>query len=264
MSQDMETKKRGASVAIRGVGMDFTRRGETITALDDVTLDIPAGTFCSILGPSGCGKSTLMSLVSGLDTPTRGEVRLDGKTLQGAFHDVGIVFQSDVLLPWVTVLDNVLLPAKVKKQDIGKARERGRKLLENVGLGGFLDHYPGELSGGMRQRASICRALVAEPSVLLMDEPFGALDALTREKMQRDLNRIWAEDAKTVMFITHDIEEAVTMADQVIVMSPRPGKVLTRYEIDFPQPRRPEIRRDPRFQDIVDDIRHVFQTAGVL
>lgn len=260
----MTAKTKGAAVSIRKAGMDFTRRGQTITALDGVSFDIPAGTFCSILGPSGCGKSTLLSLVSGLDKPTRGEVLLDGKPLNNTFHDAGIVFQGDVLLPWMTILDNVLLPAKVKKQDLAAARVRAEHLLENVGLGNFKAHYPSELSGGMRQRASICRALVADPSVLLMDEPFGALDALTREKMQRDLNRIWAEDAKTVMFITHDIEEAVSMADQVIVMSPRPGHVLKRYEIDFAQPRTPDIRRDKAFQDIVDDIRAVFHTAGVL
>lgn len=256
--------RRGATISIRDVGMDFSRRAQTVTALDGVSLDIASGTFCSILGPSGCGKSTLLSLVSGLAKATRGEVEVDGRALTGPYHDVGIVFQSDVLLPWMTILDNILLPARVKRQDMAAARARGLRLLENVGLIDFRDHYPSELSGGMRQRASICRALLPEPSVLLMDEPFGALDALTREKMQLDLNRIWAEDAKTVMFITHDIEEAVALADQVIVMGPRPGKVIRRYEIDFAQPRTLDIRREPRFQDIVDDIRHVFHSAGVL
>ncbi|PVB63182.1 ABC transporter ATP-binding protein [Labrenzia sp. 011] len=255
---------KGASISIRNVGMDFARRGSVVTALEDVNLEIPAGTFCSVLGPSGCGKSTLLSLVAGLASPTRGTIALDGNPLTGPFHDVGIVFQSDVLLPWLTVLENVVLPAKVKKLNMEQARTTGRQLLRDVGLHDFCNHYPGELSGGMRQRASICRALLAKPSVLLMDEPFGALDALTREKMQQDLNRIWAEDTKTVLFITHDIEEAVSMADQVIVMSPRPGRVLRRYSIDLPQPRTPAVRRDPFFEETVDDIRNLFHEAGVL
>ncbi len=252
------------AISLQGIGMEFRRRDTVVTALDGVSLDIPAGSFCSVLGPSGCGKSTLLSLVAGLATPTRGTVTIDGRPLDGAFHDVGIVFQSDVLLPWMTITENVLLPAKVKRQDMQAARARAQALLDQTGLGDFGGAYPTELSGGMRQRASICRALLADPAVLLMDEPFGALDALTREKMQADLNRICSEQGKTVLFITHDIEEAVALADQLVVMSPRPGRILKHYQIDFPQPRRRETRRDPRFEEIVDEVRALFQQTGVL
>jgi NitT/TauT family transport system ATP-binding protein len=255
---------RGVSIAATSVGMTFEREGNAVNALDDVTLDIPAGRFCSILGPSGCGKSTLLMLVAGLYSPTRGGIALDGQPLKGCYTNAGIVFQSDVLLPWLSVVDNVLLPAVVKRLPREAARARAHRLLEKVGLGGFETHYPGELSGGMRQRASLCRALLHEPSVLLMDEPFGALDALTRERMQADLMQLWADDLKTVMFITHDIEEAVLLSDEVVVMSARPGRILRRLPIDLPRPRSAELRRDANFHRIVDEIRDLFYETGIL
>lgn len=265
----MDTMKRpaaggGASISVSHVGMTYERRGVRVHALNDVSLDISAGSFVSILGPSGCGKSTLMMLAAGLYRPSSGELRVDGKPLDGCYTEAGIVFQTDVLLPWLSILDNVVMPARVKRLNIEAATERGRALLAQVGLGGFEKHYPGELSGGMRQRAAICRALLSEPSVLFMDEPFGALDALTRERMQTDINRLWAEHRKTVLLITHDIEEAVLLSDEVVVMSARPGRILRRFQVDLPQPREPAIRRDPRFHRIVDDIRALFQEAGVL
>lgn len=266
MTAVMEKAAKASATGIEliDVGMTFERDKTKVTALDGLKFTVRPGAFCAVLGPSGCGKSTLMSLAAGLARPSRGRVLVDGRELDKAFDDVGIVFQSDVLLPWLTILDNLLLPARIRKLDLEGAREAAHRLLKQVGLETFADHYPSELSGGMRQRASICRALLPSPSLLLMDEPFGALDALTREKMQRDLNRMWAEASKTVLFITHDIEEAVLLADQIIVMSPRPGRVLKEYAVDFAQPRDAHIRRQDAFQEIVDDIRTVFQEAGVL
>jgi NitT/TauT family transport system ATP-binding protein len=254
----------GASISISHVNMTYQRRGVRVDALADVSLDIAAGSFVSVLGPSGCGKSTLMMLAAGLYRPTSGELRIDGQLLEDCYTEAGIVFQTDVLLPWLSVLDNVVMPARIKRLDIEAATVQGRALLAQVGLAGFETHYPSELSGGMRQRAAICRALLCEPSVLFMDEPFGALDALTRERMQTDINRLWAEHRKTVLLITHDIEEAVLLSDEVVVMSPRPGRILGRFRVDLPQPREPAIRRDPRFHGIVDDIRALFREAGVL
>ncbi|HZT26434.1 MAG TPA: ABC transporter ATP-binding protein [Pseudolabrys sp.] len=258
------TAARGVSIAASKVGMLFEHDGHSVQALEDVTLDIPAGRFCSILGPSGCGKSTLLMLVAGLYSPTQGNITIDGRPLTGCYTNAGIVFQTDVLLPWLTVLDNVLLPAAVKRLPREPARSRAHELLERVGLTGFKTHFPNELSGGMRQRASLCRALLHEPSVLLMDEPFGALDALTRERMQTDLMKLWAHDLKTVMFITHDIEEAVLLSDEVVVMSQRPGRILRRLPIALEHPRSPELRRDQRFHQIVDEIRDLFQASGIL
>jgi NitT/TauT family transport system ATP-binding protein len=255
---------RGLPITVCGIDMVFGGRGTPVQALAGVSLEIAAGSFCSILGPSGCGKSTLMMLVAGLYRPTEGDIAIGGKRLDGCYTDAGIVFQTDVLLPWLSVLDNVLMPARVKRLDMAWARSRARDLLGQVGLSGFEARYPGELSGGMRQRVAICRALLSDPSILLMDEPFGALDALTREKMQIDLNRIWADDVKTVMLITHDIEEAVLLSDEVIVMSPRPGRILQRFPIALSQPRSPETRRNPAFHRIVDEIRDLFRATGVL
>jgi NitT/TauT family transport system ATP-binding protein len=255
---------RGVSIKVSGLRMVFEREGRKVEALSATDLEIPAGRFCAILGPSGCGKSTLMMLIAGLYRPTAGTILLDNQPVTGCYTHAGIVFQGDVLLPWLTVLDNVLLPATVKKLPREAATARARELLARVGLAAFEAHYPSELSGGMRQRVSLCRALLHEPALLLMDEPFGALDALTRERMQADLSRLWASDLKTVLFITHDIEEAVLLGDEVIVMSPRPGRILKRFEVPFAQPRAPSIRRDPAFHHLVDEIRALFEESGVL
>jgi NitT/TauT family transport system ATP-binding protein len=255
---------RGVSIEVAGVRMVFERDGRKVEALSEVSLAIPAGRFCAVLGPSGCGKSTLMMLVVGLYRPSAGRVLLDGAALEGCYTDAGIVFQSDVLLPWLTVLDNVMLPATVKKLPRAAALARAHELLARVGLSGFEEHYPSELSGGMRQRASICRALLHEPSVLLMDEPFGALDALTREQMRLDLEALWLATRKTVLFITHSIDEAVLLADRVVVMSPRPGRIEQVLAIDLPRPRGLDARRATAFVSASETITDIFLARGVL
>ncbi len=259
-----QRSSRGAAIRLSDVHRTFEKDGMPVEALKGASLEIPGGQFCSILGPSGCGKSTLLMLAAGLMRPTGGSILIDGRELESCYADCGIVFQTDVLLPWLTVLENVLLPAKVKRLPKAQAFDRAMQLIGSVGLAGFERHFPDELSGGMRQRAAVCRALLHQPSVLFMDEPFGALDALTRERMQMDLSRLWASDLKTVLFITHDIEEAVFLSDQVAIMSPRPGRILERFEISFAQPRTPAVRQEREFQDIVSAIRRLFLKEGIL
>ena len=259
-----ESATNGVSITVSDLRMVFKRRGDSIEALSGIDLDIKPGSFCSVLGPSGCGKSTLMMLVAGLYRPTGGSVMVGGKPLTDCYHDCGIVFQTDVLLPWLNVLDNVLLPAQVKGLPLPAATERANQLIDQVGLSGFEEHYPSELSGGMRQRCALSRALLHEPKLLLMDEPFGALDALTRERMQLDLAQLRSSDHRTVLFITHDIEEAVFLSDEVVVMSQRPATILEKVTVNFPQPRSPELVRDPEFHRIVDDIRDLFRETGIL
>ncbi len=259
-----DSDARGVGIKISGINMTFERRGSRLDVLNGIDLTIEPRQFCSVLGPSGCGKSTLLMLVAGLYRPSAGTILVGGEPLTGCYSDCGIVFQSDVLLPWRNVLENVLLPADVKRLPRAAATARARELLEQVGLSGFETHFPNELSGGMRQRASLCRALLHEPAVLLMDEPFGSLDALTRERMQLDLTKLGATDPRTVLFITHDIEEAVFLSDRVVVMSQRPAIILRQVGVDFPHPRTPEIRRSPQFHRIVDEIRQLFRETGVL
>lgn len=254
----------GVSVEVSGARMVFEGQGNAVEALAEVDLNIPAGRFCSVVGPSGCGKSTLLMLIAGLYRPTEGQVLVDRRPLTGPYTDVGIVFQQDVLLPWRSVLDNVTLPAQVKHRPSDEARERAEQLLERVGLTGFESRFPSELSGGMRQRVALCRALLHDPPVLLMDEPFGALDALTRERLQADITKLWAGDTKTVLFITHDIEEAVLLSDEVVVMSQRPGRILHRFPVELAQPRSPETRREPTFNELVEGIRELFRETGIL
>jgi NitT/TauT family transport system ATP-binding protein len=206
----------------------------------------------------------LMMLVSGLIPASSGTLAVGGKPVNGAVKNAGIVFQRDVLLDWRTVLGNVLLPVEIKKLDRTTHIQKARELLRSVGLGDFEDTYPGELSGGMRQRVSICRALVQSPGLLLMDEPFGALDALTREQMNLDLQRIWLRDRNTVIFITHSIEEAVLLSDRVVVMTARPGKIADILEIDLPRPRGAHTRSEKQFVDGVERIRENFMALGIL
>jgi NitT/TauT family transport system ATP-binding protein len=259
------TNIRGVSIDVRGVTKKYrSARGTPVQALELVDLDVAPGEFVSIVGPSGCGKSTLMMLVSGLIPASSGEIRVDGKLIAGAVKQAGIVFQRDVLLDWRSVLDNVMLPVEIKKLDHKTHLAKARELLASVGLSGFEDKYPGELSGGMRQRASICRALVQNPGLLLMDEPFGALDALTREQMNVDLQRIWMRERNTVVFITHSIEEAVLLADRVVVMSARPGRIADVLQIDMPRPRGSHSRSDPSFLHHVEKIRRHFMALGIL
>ena len=255
----------GVGIDIRGVSKRYmTASGEAVQALDEISLSIAAGEFVSIVGPSGCGKSTLLMLVSGLIPSTTGTITVDRKPVSGAVRQAGIVFQRDVLLDWRTVLANVLLPVEIKKLDPVTHRQKARELLRSVGLSEFEEKYPAELSGGMRQRVSICRALVQNPGLLLMDEPFGALDALTREQMNLDLQRIWLRDRSTVVFITHSIEEAVLLSDRVVVMTSRPGRIADILDIGIARPRGAHSRSEPRFVEHVERIRQHFMASGIL
>jgi NitT/TauT family transport system ATP-binding protein len=251
-------------VSVRALSHRYPTRGDPVHALDQVTLDVGAGEFVAVVGPSGCGKSTLLLAVAGLLKPSEGEVRIGGTRVEQPFTDVGIVFQDPVLLDWRDVLANVMLQADVRRLDRDAMRERSRALLARVGLEGFLDRHPYELSGGMRQRVSICRALVHEPPLLLMDEPFGALDALTREQMNLDLQDLWLARRPGVLFVTHAIEEAVFLASRVIVMTPRPGRVAAQFAIDLPRPRHPAMREWPAFGRHAREIRGYFEQWGVL
>ncbi|QIE48158.1 ABC transporter ATP-binding protein (plasmid) [Pseudohalocynthiibacter aestuariivivens] len=247
-----------------GVDKIYETSSGPIHALKNIDLKVESGEFIAIVGPSGCGKSTLLSLASGLEFPDRGDVTLSGKRIERPVTDVGIVFQSDVLLDWRRVLDNVVIQAEMRGLDREEYGQKSRQLLANVGLAGFEKKYPYELSGGMRQRVSICRALVHNPPLLLMDEPFGALDALTREQMVVDLHDIWQKSRKSVLFVTHDIQEAIILADRVIVMTPRPGCIAEILDVDLPHPRTPEIMQTKRFIELAQYVRHVFEEHGVL
>jgi NitT/TauT family transport system ATP-binding protein len=232
-----------------------TRGGEQVVAMSDVSLEVRRNEFVCLVGPSGCGKSTLLRLVAGLVAPTGGAVSIGGARVTEPRDDTGIVFQAPTLLPWASVLDNVLFPLDMMRRLDAAGRERARDLLALVGLAGFEGKYPRELSGGMQQRAGICRALVHDPEILLMDEPFGALDALTREELTIELMRIWRERPKTILFVTHSIPEAVLLADRVVVMSPRPGRVAEVIDICLPRPRDFDMEARHEFQDATRRIR---------
>jgi NitT/TauT family transport system ATP-binding protein len=252
-------------VRVHGVDKVFASKTRAaLRAVDNVSLAVHAGEFVSIVGPSGCGKSTLMMMLSGLIPATKGHITIGNETVKRPYAQLGIVFQRDALLEWRTVLDNVLLQVDIRRLDRRQFVPRAMDLLARAGLGGFENYHPWELSGGMRQRVSICRALVSNPPLLLMDEPFGALDAMTREQMNLDLQKIWLDDRKTVVFITHSIPEAVFLSDRVIVMSPRPGRVAADITIDLPRPRRLSVRENPAFGRYVARIRETFQSFGLL
>ena len=233
----------------------LTRTGAPIIALNDVSLTLRDGEFVSIVGPSGCGKSTLLKLIAGLYRYTSGEILYRNQTVSRPQKGMGIVFQTPVLLPWLTVFENVLLPIKILRKDNKIAAVRARSLLALVGLADFEAKYPSELSGGMQQRVGIIRSLIHDPSVLLMDEPFGALDALTRERMGIELQRIWMDNRKTVFFITHSILEAVFLSDRVLVMSERPGRIVQEFIIPFTRPRQFKLTTDSEFGSYVSEIR---------
>ena len=232
----------------------LTRDGEPRKVLDAISLDIATNEFVCIVGASGCGKTTFIRAIGGLIPAEEGEVRIDGKLVEGPGGDRGFVFQHDSLLPWRTVLDNVIFGLEVRGVQPAASHPLAQSLLQLVGLSGFAQHYPSELSGGMRQRVNLARALAIDPDVLLMDEPFAALDAQTREIMQRELLKIWAQKRKTVLFITHQIDEAVYLADRVLVFSSRPGRVAADIAIPFPRPRELSLKRSPEFLKIVDEI----------
>lgn len=234
----------------------------TVVALQQIELGVAAGAFLSVVGPSGCGKSTLLKLLAGLIPATSGEAKLFDRRIVGPSLDVGVVFQAATLLDWRSVVENVMLPIDVLGLDRRAGRERAMALLKLLGLDGFERKYPGELSGGMQQRVAIARALVHDPAVLLMDEPFGALDAMTRETMNLELQRIWRESGKTIVLITHSISEAVFLGDQVAVMTPRPGRLVDLIDIDLARPRELDIMGTAAFGDIVNHIRKVLDAGS--
>jgi NitT/TauT family transport system ATP-binding protein len=242
--------------AVRSVGKVYpTRSGQEVLALADVDLTVADNEFVTLVGPSGCGKTTLLKLLGGLAPVSRGTILMDDRPVTGPSQEIGLVFQTAVLMPWRTVLGNVLLPVEILRQDRAAAEARALELLELVGLKGFEHAYQRELSGGMQQRVSLCRALITNPRVLLMDEPFAALDAMTREGLAWELLRIWEMHRKTVVFVTHSIPEAVMLADRVVVMTPRPGRIAEVLEVGLPRPRTSEMAFSPRFKACTDRIR---------
>ena len=251
-------------IVVDGVAKTYRTADGPVESLKPLSFDIGAGEFLAIVGPSGCGKSTLLKMVAGLLPASSGRITVNGAAVNGPPDDIGIVFQSPVLLAWRTVLDNVMLQVEMRKLSRADYLPRARELLSMTGLADFARKLPWQLSGGMQQRASICRALVHDPKVLLMDEPFGALDAMTREKMNLELQRIWSETRKTVLFITHSIPEAVFLADRVLVMSERPGSIAAIYDVALPRPRSLALMGDPAFVALTQTIRRHFYAQGTL
>ncbi len=225
------------AISVEHVSQVFRSRRARLHALDDISLEIREHEFITLVGRSGCGKSTLLRIIAGLLPATSGEVRIGDRRVTGARADVSLMFQRSALLPWRNVLQNVLLPAQILGLDRRVSRKRAEELLALAGLEGFESRRPHELSGGMQQRVALCRALVHDPAVLLMDEPFAALDALTREELSLELQRIWSEDKKTIVFVTHSIQEAILLADRIVIMSPRPGRIARVLEVRAPRPR---------------------------
>ncbi len=249
-------------VSLRGLSKVFGKGA--VTALQGIELEVGRGEFVSLIGPSGCGKSTLLRIVGDIVQPTEGEVVVNGKPARRARldGDYGIVFQAPVLYDWRTVAKNISLPLEMLGWDRGRRARRLQEMLELVELTGFESHHPWQLSGGMQQRVSIARALSFSPALLLMDEPFGALDEMTRERLNMELLRIWAETGSTVVFVTHSISEAVFLSTRVAVMSPRPGRITAVVSIDLPQPRTAETREEPRFFELVTEVRERLHASG--
>jgi NitT/TauT family transport system ATP-binding protein len=250
-------------IRLQGVGKSYDTKDGTVEACADIDLDIRRSEFVAIVGPSGCGKTTILKMVAGLVPHTAGSITVGGRKVERPLTDVGIVFQEAILLDWRSVLSNVMLQVDIRGSDRTAGEREARHLLEITGLSGFENKQPYELSGGMRQRVSICRALVHDPPLLLMDEPFGALDALTREQISMDIQRIWMEKRKTAIHITHSIPEAVLLADRVVVMGPRPGRIVEIIDVDLPRPRRLD-KLPQKFNDYAGRIREIFKSKGVL
>ena len=252
------------AIAVKELSKLYLTRDGSVQALQQISFSVSEGEFVAVVGPSGCGKSTLLKILSGILSPSQGEARLRGTPIIGPRRDIGVVFQSPVLLPWRSVLDNVLLPVDVQRLGRDGHLKVAMDLLSLVGLEGFERRYPWELSGGMQQRVAITRALIHNPAMLLMDEPFCALDAMTREQMNLELQRIWLERKKTVLFITHSIPEAVFLADRVLVMTPRPGCIIDDVQVKIPRPRPLEAMNFPEFAPYVHGIRGRFSAKGVI
>jgi NitT/TauT family transport system ATP-binding protein len=252
------------AISVRELSKGYPSRDGCVHALQQISFNVKEGEFVAVVGPSGCGKSTLLKILAGLLPPSKGEACLRGTPINGPRRDIGVVFQSPVLLPWRSVLENVLLPVDVQRLRGDRYRKVALELLSLVGLQEFAHRYPRELSGGMQQRVAITRALIHDPAMLLMDEPFGALDAMTREQMNLELQRIWLERKKTVVFITHSIPEAVFLADRVLVMTPRPGRIMDAVTVDVPRPRQLEAMNLPEFCATVSSIRTQFHAKGAL
>jgi len=238
---------QGGAIEIDKLHIRLGEGSQAFDAVQDVSLSIAPGEFVCVLGPSGCGKSTLLGALAGHWTPSRGSIRVDDAPVSGPHPDRGLVFQQHTLFPWKKVLDNVAFGLKMQGIGRKERRERARELLGLVGLAGFEDRYPVQLSGGMQQRVEIARVLINHPRVMLMDEPFGALDAQTRLKMQELLLEVWARVNTTIIFITHDIDEALFLADRILVMSPRPGRIIDEIRLDFPRPRHPDVMTSSHF-----------------
>ncbi len=252
------------SITLYGVKKVYDSRNGPVHAIGPADLSIRKGEFVSFLGPSGCGKSTLVLMVAGLLPPTEGEIRIDGVVVNEPRTDVGIVFQTPVLVDWRSVLGNVLLQVELRGLDPAQYRAHAVELLESVGLGEFLKQRPYELSGGMQQRTAFCRALLHDPPIVLMDEPLGALDAMTRTRLRDDLEKLWLGSPKSVLFVTHDISEAVQLSDRVVVITPRPGRVEREITVDLPHPRDFDVRQSPEFLGYVKDISDIFMQYGVI
>jgi NitT/TauT family transport system ATP-binding protein len=250
-------------IRLQGVGKSYDTKDGVVEACADIDLDIRRSEFVAIVGPSGCGKTTILKMVAGLVPHTAGKITVGGRSVERPLTEVGIVFQEAILLDWRSVLSNVMLQVDIRGTERAAGEREARHLLEITGLSGFENKQPYELSGGMRQRVSICRALVHDPPLLLMDEPFGALDALTREQISMDIQRIWMEKRKTAIHITHSIPEAVLLADRVVVMGPRPGRIVEIIEVDLPRPRRLD-KLPQKFNDYAGRIREIFKSKGVL
>jgi NitT/TauT family transport system ATP-binding protein len=252
-----------ALISVRSVTKVFQTRPNLVQAVDDLSVDVQRGEFVSLVGPSGCGKTTLLMMIGGLIAADRGEVRIHGQTVRGPYTNLGIVFQNAELLEWRTSLKNVLLQIEIRGLPVQQYVSVALDLLNSVGLGGFAEKYPHELSGGMQQRVALCRALVHDPELLLLDEPFGALDALTRDQMNYDLQRVWLEKRKTAILVTHSIDEAVWLSDRVLVITPRPARLAEDIKINLPRPRRLEMKTSHEFNSHVARVRELFQELGV-
>lgn len=252
------------AISVAELSKDYPSGAGAVAALAQTSFDVEEGEFIAVVGPSGCGKSTLLKILSGVLSASGGSANLRGTPIRGPRRDIGVVFQTPVLLPWRSVVENVLLPIDVQRAARDRHTQTALDLLELVGLRDFANRYPAELSGGMQQRVAIARALVHDPALLLMDEPFGALDAMTREQMNLELQRIWTERRKTVLFITHSIPEAVFLADRVLVMSPRPGRIVDVVPVGIERPRPLEAMNLPAFCAAVGTIRARFHSKGLL